>query len=112
MEQKGAERERKGAERELKGAKREPKGAKREPIEKQRVPKGAKREPKGAQMEPKVSQKATKMHPNIALGSKVDIGEAICPKKELKGSQHGCQNMSKINENNWLRNGAGNGAEK
>ena len=98
MEQKGAQREPKGAEREQKGAKREPKGAKREPNESQRVPKGAKREPKGAQREPKVSQKATKMHPNIDLGTKVDIGEARGPKKELKGSQHGCQNMSKINE--------------
>ena len=72
---------------EQKGAKREPKGAKREPNESQRVPKGAKREPKGAQRKPKVSQKATKMHPNIDLGPKVDIGEARGPKRSSKGAK-------------------------
>ena len=71
MEQTGAQREPEGADREQKGAKREPKGVKREPNESQRVPKGAK----------------SKVHPNIDLGTKVDIGEARGPKRSSKGAK-------------------------
>ena len=53
--------------------------------------KGIKREPKGAQRQLKVSQKATNMHPNIDLGTKVDIGEAIGPKRSSKGAKMDAQ---------------------
>ena len=63
------------------------------------MPKGAKRELKASQREPKGRQKATKMHPKINLGARVDFG---CKKSDRvfeKWLQKWYQNPPKIKKN-------------
>ena len=45
-----------------------------EPTDSKMEPKESKMEPKVIKIEPQGSQKATKVHPKVALGAKVDFG--------------------------------------
>ena len=66
--------------------------------------KGAKREPKGSQREPKGDQKATKMHPKIDLGARVDFGCQNGDRTIEKWLQKWSKNQPKIMKNHLPKN--------